>query len=201
MDPRYARYAPMNHSHIPDFPNRIPYIDWKKYLPKFKDGKGNDVALHLIIFHMHICNLGVEFHEDCLMKIFMATLEGKERLWYEVLKPGSLYSLKDFHITFFKHYGESDPSFLVFEDCCEFCEHFIKYLEICFGNEECMNYEIIEALYEYSSQQQIVSPLLAEEEAHQEIVVKSHFPSPELDEDIQQDFQQDKVFQSVFLPL
>jgi hypothetical protein len=37
---------------------------------------------------------------------------------------------------------------------------------------------------------------LAEEEADQEIVVKSHFPSPKLDEDIQQDFEQDKVFQS-----
>jgi hypothetical protein len=38
------------------------------------------------------------------MKMFMATLEGKVRLWYEGLKPGILYSLKDFHITLFKHY-------------------------------------------------------------------------------------------------
>ena len=28
-------------------------------------------------------------------EIFMATLEGKEREWYEWLKPGSLFSLKD----------------------------------------------------------------------------------------------------------
>jgi hypothetical protein len=81
-----ARYAPMNRSHIPGFPNYIPHINWKNYLPKFKDGKGNVVILHLIRFHMHICKLGVEFHEDCLMKIFMATLEGKEILWYEGLK-------------------------------------------------------------------------------------------------------------------
>jgi hypothetical protein len=72
----------------------------------------------------------------------------------------------------------------VFEDCCEFCEHFIKYLKNVFGDEECMNYEIIEALYEYSSQQQIISPPLVEGGANQEIVVESHFPSPELDEDI-----------------
>jgi hypothetical protein len=149
MDHRFARYDPMNHSHILGFPNHIPHIDWQKYFPKFKYGKGNDVALHLIKFHMHICKLGVEFHDDCLMKICMATLEGKERLWYEGLKPGNLYSLKDFHITFFKHYGESNPSFLVFEYCCEFCEHFNKYLENIFGNEECMNDEIIEAIYEY----------------------------------------------------
>ena len=68
----------MNHSHIHGFPNHIPHIDWQKYFPKFKDGKENDVALHLIRFHMHICNLGVEFHKDCLMKMFMATLEGKK---------------------------------------------------------------------------------------------------------------------------
>ena len=34
------------------------------------------------------------------------------------------------------------------------------------------------------------------DEVDQKIVVESHFPSPELDGDIQQDFQQDKVFQS-----
>jgi len=141
---------------------------------------------------MHICKPGVEFHEDCLMKMFMATLEGKARLWYEGLKPGNLYSLKDLNITLFKHFGESNPSPLVFEDCCEFCEHFIKYLKNVFGDEECMNDEIIEALYEYSTQQQIVAPPLVEGEADHKIFAESHFPSPELDEDI----QQDKVFQS-----
>jgi hypothetical protein len=196
MDHISARYAPMNHSHILGFPNRIPHIDWQKYFPKFNDWKGNDAAFHLIRFHMHICKLGVEFHEDCLMKMFMDTLYGKEILWYEGLEIGSLYSLKDFQITLFKHYGESNPSFLVFEDCCEFCEHFIKYLENGFGNKEFMNDEIIEALYEYSSQQKTISPPLAEDEADQEIVAKSHSPCPELDEDIQQDFQQDNVFQS-----
>ena len=74
MDQRSARYAPMNCSHIPSFPNCIPHIDWKKYFSKYEDRKGNDVALHLIRFHMHICKLGVEFHEDCLMKMFMVTL-------------------------------------------------------------------------------------------------------------------------------
>ena len=59
-----------------------------------------------------------------------------------------------------------------------------------------MNDEIIESLYEYSSQQKIVAPPLAEDEVDQEITAKSHFPYPELDEDIQQDFQQNKVFQS-----
>jgi hypothetical protein len=174
----------------------MPCVDWQTYFPKFRDQNMDDVVLHLIKFHFHIHKLEIKFHEDCLMKMFMATLEGKARSWYEGLKPSSLYSLKDFHTTFFEYYGESDPSFLVFEDCCKFCEHFIKYLENVFGDEECMNDEIIESLYEYSSQQQIVVPPLAEDEIDQELVAKIHFPSPELYEDIQRDFQQDKVLQS-----
>jgi hypothetical protein len=75
-----VRYAPMNHSHIPGFPNRMPCIDWQTYLPKFKDEEGDDVALHLIKFHMHTHKLKVKFHEDCLMKMFMATLEGKGKI-------------------------------------------------------------------------------------------------------------------------
>jgi hypothetical protein len=62
-------------------------------------------------------------------------------------------------------------------------------LKMIFGDEECMNDEIIEALYEYSSQQQTIAPPLAEDETDQEIVVESYFPSPECYEDIQQDFQ------------
>ena len=41
---------------------------------------------------------------------------------------------------------------------------------------------------------------MVEGEANQKIVVESHFPSPELDEDTQQDFQQDKVFQGCLSP-
>ena len=37
--------------------------------------------------------LGVEFKEDLLIKMFMATLEGKVRSWYESLPIASLYSL------------------------------------------------------------------------------------------------------------
>jgi hypothetical protein len=77
MDSQYTRYAPMNRSHIPGFPNRLPRIDWQTYLPKFKDQEGDDVALHLVKFHMHVHRLQIQFSEDCLMNMFMETLEGK----------------------------------------------------------------------------------------------------------------------------
>jgi len=44
------------------------------------------------------------------MKMFMATLEDKSRIWYEGLPFGSLCSLKDFHRIFFGHHGKSHPS-------------------------------------------------------------------------------------------
>lgn len=91
----------MNRSHIPRFPNKMPSIDWKTCLPKFKDEKGHNATLHLIRFHMHVHTLRIRFHEDCLMKMFMATLEGKTQSWYENLPHACIYSLKDFHSVFF----------------------------------------------------------------------------------------------------
>jgi len=88
-----ARYAPMNWSHIPGFPNPMPKVEWLTDLPIFKDEKKDNVALHLVRFHIHVHNLKVQFPEDCLMNMFMATLEGKTWSWYESLPNGSLYSL------------------------------------------------------------------------------------------------------------
>ena len=85
-----ARYAPMNITHIPGFPNKIPNVDWLMYLPSFKD-------------------------EDCLMKMFMAYLEDNSRLWYEGLPVSSICSLKYFHIIFFNNYKQRHPILLLIE--------------------------------------------------------------------------------------
>ena len=91
MDPRIQRrYDPMNRDHIPGFPHKFPQIEWDKNLPRFQDEKYDDPLLHLIKFHIHVCGLKDEWHEDYLMKIFMLTLEGKAREWYESLRHGSL---------------------------------------------------------------------------------------------------------------
>ena len=71
-----ARYDPMNHAHILGFLNQIPNVDWKTCLPKLKHQNIDDVSLHLVKFHMHMHRLGVELHEDSLMKMFMVILEG-----------------------------------------------------------------------------------------------------------------------------
>lgn len=107
---RSTRYAPMNRSHILGFPNRFPRIDWQTHFPKFKDEKRDDVSLHLVKFHVHTHKLRVELHEYFLIKMFMATLEGKENSWYETLPSTGIYSLKHFYKTFFLNYKKHHTS-------------------------------------------------------------------------------------------
>lgn len=88
------------------------------------------------------------------MKMFMASLEGKARCWYEKLSPSSLYSLKDFHSIFFEKYKDSYPYLLLVENCCKYVEIFIQHMENLYDDEEFMNEEILEAFYENSFQHQ-----------------------------------------------
>jgi len=131
----------------------MPCVDWSTHLPMFKEEKSNDVGLHLVKFHIHVCRLRVEFPKDCHMKMFMATLEDKARVWYERFPSGSLCSLKDFHRIFFRHYGKSHPSSPLFQDCCNFWKGFIQYLKSINDDVECMDDdEVLEELYEFYSQ-------------------------------------------------
>lgn len=120
-----ARYAPMNHVHIFDFPNCMPCVDWQTYFPKFRDQKGDDATLHLVKFHIHVRKLRVQLPEDCLMNLFMDTLEGKSRSWYEQLPAASLCSLNHFHRIFFGNYKGSYPSLLLVQNCSDHFENFI----------------------------------------------------------------------------
>ena len=123
-------------------------MDWKTGLPKFKDQKNDDVALHLVRFHMHIHKLGVKLHEDSLMKMFMATLEGDARSWYEGLPSESLCSLTDFHIVFHEHYKDQYPSLLLVQDCCTHVKGFIGDLENMYSDADLIDEELLEILYE-----------------------------------------------------
>ena len=62
------------------------------------------------------------------MKMFMAKLEGEERNWYEWLEPGILFSLKDFHKVFYKHYIGHCQSLSLAENCCDQYEDLIQHL-------------------------------------------------------------------------
>ena len=86
---------------------------------------------------MHSHKLNVEWHEYCLVKMFMDTLEGKERSWYEILPASSLYSLEDFHSTLYENYKGSYPPLSLFENCCQVnFKYFIQHMEDDYGDEE-----------------------------------------------------------------
>ena len=114
----------------------------------FRGEEGDHVVLHLIKFHMHARKLKVEWHEDCLMKMFMASLEGNARTWYKWLPATSIFSLRYFHAVFFRHFKESCPLLLLVEDCCECFDGFILNLEQVYQDDQFMDDEIIEALHE-----------------------------------------------------
>lgn len=153
MDRLAARYAPMNQAHIPGFPNPIPKVDWLTHLPKFKDQEGEYAAFHLIKFHMHISRLKVQFLEDCLMKMFMATLEEKARTWYEKLPHASIYSLQDFYAVFCENYKRDHPSLALVESISANLEDLCQLLAIDVYDEDVMDIEIREALTEASAHQ------------------------------------------------
>jgi len=153
MDRIARRYAPMSRDHIPGFPNKMTKVDWSKNFLVFRNMEGNDAALHLVKFHIHVHKLNIDFPKDCLMKVFMATLEDEARSWYESLPSDPIYCLKDFHTMFFEKYKESYPSLILVQNCCSHVHSFIENLENFYGDNELMDGEIMEALYENPFQQ------------------------------------------------
>ena len=147
------RYAPTSRDHILGFPNKIPKVDWLQNLPMFRNVEGNDAALHLVKFRIHVHKLKINFPKDCLMKMFMDTLEDEARSWYESFPPASIYCLKYFHTIFFERYKESCPSLILVQNRCEHVSSFIEDLENFYGVNDLMDGEIMEALYENSFQQ------------------------------------------------
>ena len=106
------------------------------------------------------------------MKIFMLTLEGKSREWYEGLKPGSLFSLKDIHKEFCEHYKKKFPYLSLAENCCDQYQDIIQYLID--SDEDLGNLhpeDILAAIHEFHSQDNYHDNLdeLFEEEINQGI--------------------------------
>lgn len=70
--------------------------------------------------------------------MLIITLEERELLWYEILPPACIYSLKVFHWVFFEKYREAYPSLLI-EDFCDHFENFIQELESAYDDEYFMD--------------------------------------------------------------
>jgi len=174
----------MNRSHIPGFPNPMPKVEWLDDLPIFKDEKKDNDALHLVRFHMHVRILTVHFPEDCLMKMFMTTLEGKAWSWYKSLENGSIYSLANFHDEFYEMYKECHPSLLLLKDCCKHSLSLIQYLEDCYDDDEFMDEEILEALHNrtFQHQEESITSHEMQHENQQGFTYENHVTSSDMNE-------------------
>ena len=83
----------------------------------------------------------------------MATLEGEAQSWYENFPASCIYCLKDFHALFIERYKDSYPSLNLVHDCCKHASTFIESLEKYYEDDNFMDDEIMEALYENPFQQ------------------------------------------------
>ena len=88
------------------------------------------------------------------MKMFMFSLEGNARSWYEGFPTESLYSLRDFHTIFHEHFKDQYPSLLLIQDCCTHDKGFVENLKDIYGDDKYMDEQILEILHEYSFKKQ-----------------------------------------------
>ena len=61
------------------------------------------------------------------------------------------FPLLDFHTVFHEHYKNQYPSLLLVQDCCMHAKGFIEVLENMYSDDELVDEEILEILYENPS--------------------------------------------------
>ena len=111
----------------------------------------------------------IGYPEDCLMKMFMLTLQEMAKFWYEDRPPASISSIKDFYLAFCKRFGKHHLSPKLIEALCGDLESLISYLGTDMDGEELMDCEIKEALAEFdsksgcSSEESVLEPCIQEE--------------------------------------
>ena len=189
-------------------------------MPSFRDEKDDNVAMHLIKFHRHIHRLGLKFPKDCLMKMFMESLDDDARLWYEGLPAASIYSLKCFHIIFCNNYKQNHPALLLIESFYGRFEDLFQFIGIDIDDPDIMSDQIEEALFELSLHYNERSTVSCEEE---EVFKSTYFPplteineniqigvcSPDIEDNMQEEAQtlfqeqlgEEQVFQSSYLEM
>ena len=81
------RYAPLT---LPQLLNVLSQGDYLKYFPRFtREGDDDTVEEHLALFYNHADNQNVK-HEDVWTKLFVQSLDGEARKWFQGLIPWSI---------------------------------------------------------------------------------------------------------------
>jgi hypothetical protein len=97
------------------YPHEI-LTKWRKNLSKF-DGIESHAIQHIVSFLEYVLKVDVT-HEDILIKLFVFSLEIKERIWVSYCSgPKRISFYADLFKVFFKHWGSHLQKFEdVFED-------------------------------------------------------------------------------------
>jgi hypothetical protein len=133
------RFDPFYFSYVPIFPNVVPTMDeWGDFFPTFKEHRNDNPAEHLLEFHELMHQWGIH-HEDVLRKMFMYSLEGDARKWYQSLPPASISSLEQFHVAFNMHCQNFYSSELICHSCCEEYKNYVQDIDDSY--EGCENEE------------------------------------------------------------
>lgn len=121
------RFSPLNFLAIPGFPNPSPsFTNCAYFHPIFCGDVGDNPTQHLIQFHWCIDRLNI-YHEDSLMKLFVYSLNGDARKWYQSLSTASISSLQDFHAAFLRYCRRFYPSEVLLKG---FCDKFKSHIHL-----------------------------------------------------------------------
>lgn len=94
-----ARYAPWV---LPTPLNAMPEGDYQECMAKFTGTEGVIAEEHLESFYFYADNLDI-YEEDVWMKVFVQSLEGEARKWFNELAPRSIADIEALDDVFLKH--------------------------------------------------------------------------------------------------
>jgi hypothetical protein len=97
-----ARYAPLV---FPVGLHALPATDYMKYLPRY-NGEGDVTAEeHLVAFYNFADNFNIDY-ADVWMRLFVQSLDGEVRKWFQGLPPASIADIDALDEAFIKKWGD-----------------------------------------------------------------------------------------------
>jgi hypothetical protein len=96
-----SRYAPLV---LPVFLHAFPTTDYMKYLPRY-NGEGEIIVEeHMVAFYSFVDNFNIDYL-DVWMRLFVQSLDGEVRKWFESLPPSSIEYIEVLDESFINQWG------------------------------------------------------------------------------------------------
>jgi len=99
-----ARYGPLV---LPTPMNAMHAGEYQEFIPKFTGTEGVRAEEHLESFYNYADNLNI-YEEDVWMRVFVQSLDGEARKWFNKLVPRSIVDIEALDDVFLKHWGDDE---------------------------------------------------------------------------------------------